>query len=111
MFPSHFLVVTGLVQGSIPRVAALHQVHSWAQLEALAVGQQVFQSAGVWDHELRHPFAGPKIEQVIAQGEIEQFALPAVQSPLWPRRFRCAGEGFDFHEIRRIVQVQHLGCP
>jgi len=86
-------------------------VHSWAQLEALAVGQQVFQAAGVRDHELHHPFAGPKIEQVIAQGEIEQFALPAVQSaPVAQKSSGARARGSDFHEIRRIVQVQHLGC-
>ena len=86
-----------LVQLLAARVLADHQLAAGQQLDALAGGQRVFQRRSRHFQQQR-AFALAKIQQHVAQRQIEQLALPARQ-PV----FRVEFGGGDFGQ-RRIAQ-------
>ena len=82
MFAPHVLARALLVQGLVARIAALHQLRSGHQPDRRAFRQRVFQRCRLGRVEPQGLFAALEIEQVVAQRQVEQLALPARQPVL-----------------------------
>ena len=82
MLAANVFFVAGLVQRLAARVGSIHQVRMRQQLEGLPLGQLIFQRPRLRCFEHQRLLARLEVQQRIAQGQIQQLALPPSQAVL-----------------------------
>lgn len=67
-------------QGGVAGIFCIEKVCLREEAESFAGGEQVFESGGIGREKLDGFFGGAKVEEGIAKGEIEEFALPEINA-------------------------------
>ena len=90
-----------LMHGLAATIGACHQVGARQQADRGATGQQILQGRGLGSLHLHGPRAHPEIQQVVAQRQVQQLALPMLEPVLGCLRLAILGHLVLHGQVRR----------
>ena len=68
------------VQVCVPRIGSAHNIRSREQLEFAACSELILQRSGIVARQRHRALAGFEVQEFVAQGQVEQLALPSLKT-------------------------------